>query len=719
MYGGGSGSNFHARTALASTLGPSYPDLLVQRDSDSSSESDFSDEEDLEPFQHMEYQREKTQRLLPPAPVPKNTLLPGTLAPPLRPDHTRPPGGLFTPTTESNAEDPVRTTGLGQFAILRDSLVARICRLSDRHTVLTLGATSRAFYQIANWDAKIWKSLALTRWCGDFIFRVNWKLTAFYSHKGADLPPPELVKLVKTQLSMPPPPPTPEYAKPNISVEDAKAIENNPYAKLALQAFMSLAKNSTTSSATSNESQKVSSGETADSNSNEGEKGANSANPNEIGKSEASAQLNGTNGVEKEYIRIPGFYSAVMYKEWYLSQVELDGWYHDTGNVPRIRANEFTAERFREKFLKPGMPCIITDVVATWPAMQKWHPDLLMNEYCETLIKVNEYTEDELRVKMTMRDFLIYMRENNEYKPLYVFDSSFQRRAPGLLQDFGIPRYFWEDLFAALDESHRPAFRWFLMGSARTGSPFHQDPNGTSAWNAVTHGHKRWALYPPWMQQVPGSFESGRQLNSLKWWTLVYPHLPPQEKPIEFIQNPGDLIFIPSGWWHAVLNLDETVSVTQNFVNMDNLDAVVHSLFHGEMQKVLPYWRQRLMSLRPELYDYIGNRIAYETSIAQTERVETLETQLHDLELQHKKKETKLNSEILRLRELLNDLGVPAETITQTPAGALQSPGIAKHNVSTSAYLSRLVGKPKHSAAPSAHQPSENGVNLVTTDIIA
>lgn len=61
-------------------------------------------------------------------------------------------------------------------------------------------------------------------------------------------------------------------------------------------------------------------------------------------------------------------------------------------------------------------------------------------------------------------------------------------------------------------------------------------------------------------------------------------------------------MFIPGGMWHAVLNVDNTMAVTQNFVSYNNFETVWRTLRH-ERKKFSCKFLAKLSEKHPQLYE--------------------------------------------------------------------------------------------------------------------
>ena len=254
-----------------------------------------------------------------------------------------------------------------------------------------------------------------------------------------------------------------------------------------------------------------------------------------------------------------------------------------------------------------------------WPAIHRWKFDALFtdSDLSERPLKCGE-DDDGYTIRMKLRYFLEYLQHNRDDSPLYIFDATFDedKGAKRILEDYTVPEYFNEDLLGLVGERRRPPYRWFLVGPCRSGTTVHIDPLGTSAWNTLIHGVKRWVLFPP---HVPKHVVKGRKLTlpgeddeAIHYFTTILPRMKRRAAAsggkgeyanftcYEFTQYAGETVFIPHGWWHAVLNVTHTVGITQNFCSRRNFDEVWAQTRSGR-KKMACSWLRRLSDQYPDL----------------------------------------------------------------------------------------------------------------------
>lgn len=108
-------------------------------------------------------------------------------------------------------------------------------------------------------------------------------------------------------------------------------------------------------------------------------------------------------------------------------------------------------------------------------------------------------------------------------------------------------------------------------------TPFHADVFTSFSWSVNICGRKKWILFPPGEEYFLRD-----NLGNLPFDVTKQEH---GRQFYEVVQEPGEAIFVPSGWHHQVWNLKDTISINHNWINgcnvlnmwqslIDNLDKV-------------------------------------------------------------------------------------------------------------------------------------------------
>ncbi|KAI1501786.1 F-box domain-containing protein [Biscogniauxia marginata] len=276
------------------------------------------------------------------------------------------------------------------------------------------------------------------------------------------------------------------------------------------------------------------------------------------------------------------------------------------------RVESLTYDEFAQGW--SNKPFILTKCIQSWPACRDWSIQELGRKYSDVRFRAEA-------VDWPFSTYRDYMSNSDDENPLYLFDRGFAEkmnievgRSEGSV--YWPPECFGLDLFEIL-HSERPAHRWLIVGPERSGSTFHKDPNATSAWNAVIQGSKYWIMFPS-AAQVPGVYVSKDSSEvtsplSIAEWLLEF-HAEARAMPgcVEGVCKAGEILHVPSGWWHLVVNLEAGIALTQNFVPKSHLADVLSFLkdrpdqvtgFKRSIECPYDLFVERLRGSYPDLLD--------------------------------------------------------------------------------------------------------------------
>ena len=118
------------------------------------------------------------------------------------------------------------------------------------------------------------------------------------------------------------------------------------------------------------------------------------------------------------------------------------------------------------------------------------------------------------------------------------------------------------------------------------------------------------AIVPPGVHMSEDQSEVTSPLSIAEWLLTFHEEARRTQGCVEGVCSEGEVLHVPSGWWHLVVNLEPSIAITQNFVPRSHLQSVLHFLdkkadqvsgFKDGIIKPLHLFKARLSELYPDL----------------------------------------------------------------------------------------------------------------------
>jgi len=254
------------------------------------------------------------------------------------------------------------------------------------------------------------------------------------------------------------------------------------------------------------------------------------------------------------------------------------------------RRKNLSYEEFAREYLYPLKPVVVTDAFSGWRAMGRWTPEFFKQEFGRMKFILNEdpnqrsgYKDNEIGTEYTMSRFIDRVNESTDENPApYFRNRVLYDLFPSLKQDIEpLPEYFLPNWLADrylvrhVEKvlKRGAAIELFIGGKGSAFPVLHYDGAGTHAFIMQIYGRKEFIVFPPDQERFLYPSPEARNLSLLK--DIEYPDLKTfpsfaNAVPTKFVLEPGELLFVPSHWWHTTKMLTPSITLSANVLNQSN-----------------------------------------------------------------------------------------------------------------------------------------------------
>eukprot|EP00928_Gymnodinium_smaydae_P072041 TRINITY_DN5547_c0_g2_i1.p1 TRINITY_DN5547_c0_g2~~TRINITY_DN5547_c0_g2_i1.p1 ORF type:complete len:659 (+),score=94.57 TRINITY_DN5547_c0_g2_i1:47-2023(+) len=178
--------------------------------------------------------------------------------------------------------------------------------------------------------------------------------------------------------------------------------------------------------------------------------------------------------------------------------------------------------------------------------------------------------------KMELCDFFEFLEKGED---VYLADVSISNYFPWLYELVQVPRYFLHCF------SHRTRQRNFackgtpslFIGPKGSRSTLHIDQLASNFFMFMAEGRKQWTCFHRDDTELL-SYEWDNEEQIRRFQPLADFDPPAEARRVDFILEEGDVLFIPQGTPHEVVNETQTVAVSANFFDQTNVKLTVAQL---------------------------------------------------------------------------------------------------------------------------------------------